>query len=232
MRPLNAGPIDLELKYGHTFPGNLLDKIHDPPDGLRAAILRIMEQKPPEVPMRFILIVAILALASSVFAQTDSSPSASPSDQGSAQDSNAVQIPPPTSSQAANVDQQLKDIQFDFNRDNLRPEERQTLQADAAWLKAHPDVFVTIEGDADERGDIVYNVDLSDRRAAVTRDALVGMGISADRVVFATGWGKLYPVCNESDESCWSRNRRAHFELWGESGQAQASLQTAKPAQP
>ncbi|HTZ98272.1 MAG TPA: OmpA family protein [Terriglobales bacterium] len=177
--------------------------------------------------MRFILIVAILALASSVFAQTD----ASQNDQGSAQDSNAVQIPPPTPSETANVGQQLKDITFDYDRDNLRPEERQTLQADADWLKAHPDVFVTIEGDADERGEIVYNLDLSHRRAAVTRDGLIGMGISADRVVFATGWGKLYPVCTESDESCWSRNRRAHFELWGESGQAQASLQTPKPAQ-
>jgi peptidoglycan-associated lipoprotein len=183
--------------------------------------------------MRSILVVAIVALTGSLLAQTDNAPPASPNDQSfTKSDSNAVQIPPATPSETSNVDQQLKDILFDFNRDSLRPEERQALQADADWLKAHPDVFVTIEGDADERGDIIYNLNLSDRRATVARDALVGMGISADRVVFATGWGKLYPVCTESDESCWSRNRRAHFQLWGESVQAQANLQTPVPAQP
>lgn len=176
--------------------------------------------------MRSIFIVALLALASSAFAQSKpSSNQSSPSDQTSSPaDANAVQVPPPTPTQTATVDQQLKDVQFDFNRDNLLPEDQQILESDAAWLKAHPDVFVTIEGDADERGDVVYNLNLSDRRASVTRDALIGMGISADRVVFATGWGKLYPACTESDEACWSRNRRAHFELWGESAQAQAGL--------
>ena len=176
--------------------------------------------------MRSMIILALLALATSVFAQStpssdQSSASAQPS---SPADTHAVQIPPPTPTETTTVDQQLKDVEFDFNRADLRPEDQQILQSDADWLKAHPAVFVTIEGDADERGEIVYNVDLSERRATTTRDALLGMGVAPDQVVFATGWGKLYPVCTESDESCWSRNRRAHFELWGESGQAQAEL--------
>lgn len=178
--------------------------------------------------MRSLIILALLAFATSAFAQSNpssdqNSPTAAPSTPA---DANAVQIPPPTPAQTTTVDQQLKDVEFDFNRANLRPEDQQILQSDADWLKAHPDVFVTIEGDADERGEIVYNVDLSERRAATTRDALLGMGVAPDQVVFATGWGKLYPVCTESDEACWSRNRRAHFELWGESRQAQAQLQS------
>ena len=183
--------------------------------------------------MRSIIMLAVLALATSVFAQSNpSSDQSSPSEQPSSPtDTNAVQIPPPTPTQTTTVDQQLKDVEFDFNRADLRPEDQQILQSDADWLKAHPDVFVTIEGDADERGEIVYNVDLSERRAATTRDALLGMGVAPDQVVFATGWGKLYPVCTESDESCWSRNRRAHFELWGESGQAQAQLQPLSSGQ-
>lgn len=109
------------------------------------------------------------------------------------------------------VAENLKDVHFDFDRYDLTPENRQILEQNAAWLKANPDVIVSIAGNADERGEIVYNVNLSQKRAEVTRDALVGLGVAPDRIYFATGWGKLYPVCAQSDEGCWSQNRRAHF---------------------
>jgi len=121
---------------------------------------------------------------------------------------------PPNPAEQREVQQNIKDIHFDFDRADLRPEDRSTLEADAQWLKAHPNTVVTIEGDADERGGIVYNVMLSEERATVTKDALVSMGVPADQIVFATGWGKLYPTCFQSDESCWSQNRRAHFAAW------------------
>jgi outer membrane protein OmpA-like peptidoglycan-associated protein len=126
----------------------------------------------------------------------------------------APKVPIPTPAQQDEVQQGVRDIHFDFGRSDLRMEERQTLASNAQWLQAHPDVYITIEGDADERGDIVYNVDLSDKRAIATRDALLQLGVPAQQIVFATGWGRLYPICNESDESCWSQNRRAHFVRW------------------
>jgi peptidoglycan-associated lipoprotein len=125
-----------------------------------------------------------------------------------------VSVIPPSAAERQLVQQNVRDIHFDFNRADLRPEDRSTLEQDAQWLKAHPDSVITIEGDADERGGIVYNVALSEQRASVTKDALVSMGVPADQIVFATGWGKLYPVCFTSDESCWSENRRAHFAAW------------------
>jgi peptidoglycan-associated lipoprotein len=125
---------------------------------------------------------------------------------------------PPTPPLPAGEEQQfqtaVRDIHFDFDRSELRAEDRTILEGDAAWLKAHPDVLVTLEGDADERGDIVYNVALSDQRAITTRDALVELGVSSNRILFATGWGKLYPVCTQSDETCWSQNRRTHIAPW------------------
>jgi len=121
---------------------------------------------------------------------------------------------PPSTTEQRGVQQNIRDIHFDFDRADLRPEDRSTLESNAQWLKAHPDTFVTIEGDADERGDIVYNVVLSDERAATAKDALVSLGVPAGQIVYATGWGKLYPVCFQADESCWSQNRRAHFEAW------------------
>jgi len=109
------------------------------------------------------------------------------------------------------VDENLKDVHFAFDSYDLTPEGHAILEQNAAWLKTNPDVTVSIAGNADERGGIVYNVNLSQKRAEVTRDALVSLGIAPDRIHFSTGWGKLYPVCGQSDESCWSQNRRAHF---------------------
>jgi peptidoglycan-associated lipoprotein len=113
----------------------------------------------------------------------------------------------------------IKDVHFDFDRADLRAEDRAVLASDAEWLKSHPDVLITLEGDADDRGDIVYNLALSGQRAIVTKDALVELGVSADRIAFATGWGKLYPICSESDESCWSQNRRTHLAPWPHSAE-------------
>jgi outer membrane protein OmpA-like peptidoglycan-associated protein len=110
--------------------------------------------------------------------------------------------------------QDVKDIHFDFDRSDLGAEDGTILASDAEWLKAHPDVLVTLAGEADEPGDIVDNVALSDRRAITTRDAVVELGVSPDRILFATGWGKLYPLYTESEESCWSQNRRTHIEPW------------------
>lgn len=110
--------------------------------------------------------------------------------------------------------QNVKDVHFDFNRSELRADDQATLQQDAEWLKAYPDVVFTIAGQADPRGDIVYNLFLSDERALATRDALVKLGVSSQQIVFAQGWGKLYPVCQQDDESCWSQDRRAHLAAW------------------
>ncbi len=120
----------------------------------------------------------------------------------------------PTPAQQQEIEQNLKDVHFAFDRFDLTPEDTQSLQSTANWLKANPEVFLTIAGDADERGSISYNLYLSDQRAKAVREALIRMGVPEQQIVFATGWGKLYPVCNGSDESCWSENRRAHFEPW------------------
>ena len=160
--------------------------------------------------MRHLLIasVAAIALMGTAFAQSANQQNTS------GQRAEAVPYTPPTPAQQQEVQQNLKDVHFAFDQYDLTSDDRQSLESTANWLKANPEVYVTIAGDADERGSIVYNLALSDKRAAVTRDALVGMGVPSDRIVFATGWGKLYPVCNQSDDSCWSENRRAHFEPW------------------
>ena len=63
--------------------------------------------------------------------------------------------------QKQTVEQSVRDIHFAFDRSDITPGQRAVLQADAEWLKAHPNNFIVIEGDADERGGIAHNVALS-----------------------------------------------------------------------
>ena len=51
---------------------------------------------------------------------------------------------------------------------------------------------------------------LGDRRATSAKEFLVQLGVPADKLL-TISYGKERPVCTESDESCWQRNRRAHF---------------------
>lgn len=123
-----------------------------------------------------------------------------------------VQAVPRTDRQS--FDQNVKDVYFDFNCANLTTADKSALQQDAEWLKAHPEATFTIEGDADQRGSIPYNLFLSDERALAARDELVKLGVPQKQILFAEGWGKLYPDCQQEDESCWSKQRRAHFAPW------------------
>ena len=73
-----------------------------------------------------------------------------------------------------------------------------------------PRVNFVVEGHADERGSAEYNLGLGDRRALVARDALVGLGVPANRLR-TISFGEEAPVCRESNEECWQRNLRAHL---------------------
>lgn len=111
---------------------------------------------------------------------------------------------------AASPDQDLmqnvKAIYFPFNIYS-RVVNPDVLQADGDYLKQHPRE-VWIQGYADIRGDIFYNLVLSYRRAQFVKAKLVKDGFDESQIRFATGWGKLYPVCNANDESCYQQQRR------------------------
>jgi peptidoglycan-associated lipoprotein len=73
-------------------------------------------------------------------------------------------------------------------------------------------VTVTIEGNADERGTREYNLALGARRATAVKEYLVSLGVGANRLT-TMSFGKERPVCVESSESCWSKNRRAVSQI-------------------
>ncbi len=105
---------------------------------------------------------------------------------------------------------ELKDIFFEFDRFDLSPEARATLADNAAWLESNTSVKVVIEGHCDERGTNEYNIALGDRRAKSAYNYLINLGIKADRLS-TISYGEEKPECTEHAESCWAKNRRAHF---------------------
>ena len=111
------------------------------------------------------------------------------------------------SPQAKDLIQNVKDIYFPFNIYN-RVNNATDLDADASWLSQHTESPLWIQGYADVRGDIFYNLVLSYRRAQHVKSNLIKGGVSESRIQFATGWGKLYPVCEGTDEQCYQQQRR------------------------
>lgn len=109
------------------------------------------------------------------------------------------------------VKNNLRDVHFAVDSYALDDRDRESLRGSADWLKANPDATISIAGDADERGDITYNLALTQKRAEAVRDTLVADGVQENQIEYVTGWGKLYPICNLSDESCWAENRRVHM---------------------
>ena len=96
---------------------------------------------------------------------------------------------------------------FGFDRYDLSPEARGTLDRPAAWLKQYPNVTVTIEGHADERGTREYNLALGERRANSAKNYLVAQGTNPSRVKVIS-YGKERPAVLGSNEASWAQNRR------------------------
>jgi peptidoglycan-associated lipoprotein len=105
---------------------------------------------------------------------------------------------------------ELKDINFDFDKYDIRPGDARILDENARWMKANPRYLILIEGHCDERGTNEYNLALGERRAKATMNYLVGQGVQAARVTMIS-YGEERPICNEKNEACWAKNRRAHF---------------------
>ena len=106
----------------------------------------------------------------------------------------------------------LKDINFDFDKSDIREADKAKLQAIADFLKANPDKKLEIAGHCDERGTVEYNLALGERRAHAAQAYLVGLGIAEDRLS-TISYGKEKPKVAGHDEESWLVNRRDEFKL-------------------
>ncbi|MBW4026886.1 MAG: peptidoglycan-associated lipoprotein Pal [Acidobacteria bacterium] len=126
--------------------------------------------------------------------------------------------PPATSNlNENNVDdatfhQNVKDVFYDYDSYDITGDGQSTIQQDAAFLKAHPQLKVVIGGYCDERGSTEYNLALGENRANAAKQGLVNAGVDASQLR-TVSYGKEKQFCTEHNESCWQQNRRAQFSV-------------------
>jgi peptidoglycan-associated lipoprotein len=106
----------------------------------------------------------------------------------------------------------VKDIFFDYDSYELRPDAQASVTATAAYLNAHPSIKILIGGYCDDRGSAEYNITLGENRANSAKTALVSAGIAASRIRVVS-YGKERQFCTEEDEACWQQNRRGQFTI-------------------
>jgi peptidoglycan-associated lipoprotein len=99
-------------------------------------------------------------------------------------------------------------IYFDTDQYNVDSADAAALQSQAAYLNQYPQISITVEGHADERGTREYNLALGERRANAAKNYLVSLGVAASRIS-TVSYGKERPVALGSNEAAWAQNRRA-----------------------
>ncbi len=122
--------------------------------------------------------------------------------------------PAPVPAPAVPEPSPLKDAFFNYDKSNIRDDQKAALNDNVGWLKVNTGAKILVEGHCDERGTAEYNLALGERRAKAVKEYLVAAGIPADRVS-TISYGKERPFVLGHDESAWKWNRRAHFVLQG-----------------
>ncbi len=101
-------------------------------------------------------------------------------------------------------------VYFDLDQDSLKPEFQAIVGCHAKYLRDRPSARINLEGNADERGSREYNLGLGERRGNAVSSALQANGGSGSQLTVIS-YGEERPVCTESNESCWQRNRRVEI---------------------
>jgi peptidoglycan-associated lipoprotein len=99
-------------------------------------------------------------------------------------------------------------VLFALDQYDIDATARGVLDSQVDWLQRYPNVRVTIEGHADERGTREYNLALGDRRANAAKNYLAARGVSPSRMT-TISYGKERPIEVGSDDQSYARNRRA-----------------------
>jgi len=103
---------------------------------------------------------------------------------------------------------QSNTVNFALDMYDIDSTARAILDSQAQWLARFPNVRITIEGHADERGTREYNLALGDRRANATKNYLAAKGVPSQRMT-TISYGKERPLRVGSDDQSWAENRRA-----------------------
>ncbi|MBR7721691.1 OmpA family protein [Hymenobacter properus] len=108
---------------------------------------------------------------------------------------------------------EVKDIFYDYNKYNIRPDAAIRLDTLVQTLVDNPKISIELSSHTDSRGKDAYNMKLSQQRAEAAVAYIVSKGISKSRIT-AKGYGETRPVVpNAKTEAEYQRNRRTEFKV-------------------
>ena len=108
-------------------------------------------------------------------------------------------------------------IYFDFDKSNIRDDQRPNITKNARLLSQYQTVRIRIEGHCDERGTNEYNLALGQRRADSVKSFLSDYDINDSRIS-TVSYGESRPVDPGHNEVAWAKNRRGEFIIVGSLG--------------
>jgi outer membrane protein OmpA-like peptidoglycan-associated protein len=106
----------------------------------------------------------------------------------------------------------LGDVLFEVGNARLREPGVRAVDRLAMFMRDHPERTVAVEGFTDNTGSESFNQELSERRAATIRSALVAAGVAPERIS-VRGYGKSYPVASNTDPTGRQLNRRVEVVI-------------------
>jgi outer membrane protein OmpA-like peptidoglycan-associated protein len=117
----------------------------------------------------------------------------------------------------------FKDVLFDYDRAEIRPDESAKITQLAEYIKKNDGLVVRLDGHADPRGTDPYNMKLSQRRVEAVKKALIDAGVSADRVRVAAFGDRILKCTSKNDEGCFQADRRVEVYFGTDDTSAMAS---------
>ena len=103
-------------------------------------------------------------------------------------------------------------LQFEFNKDVIKPESFPYLNEVADVLREKGEWKLKLEGHTDNVGSDKYNLDLSTKRAEAVKKYLGEQGISPERIS-TEGFGSTKPIADNSTAQGRDKNRRVEFKV-------------------
>jgi len=100
-----------------------------------------------------------------------------------------------------------RSIYFDYDKDTVKAEYKDLLEAHAKYVASHPKAKMTLTGNTDDRGSREYNVSLGQKRSVSVKKSMNVLG-AQDTQIETVSFGEERADTNCKDDACYGKDRR------------------------
>ncbi len=100
-----------------------------------------------------------------------------------------------------------RSIYFDYDKDTVKAQYKDLLEAHAKYVASHPKAKMTLTGNTDDRGSREYNVSLGQKRSVSVKKSMNVLG-AQDTQIETVSFGEERADTNCKDDACYGKDRR------------------------